>query len=61
MSEALSAVRRSLGPDAFILKSRSVQDGNGVGVEVTAMNGETDEPRFIERETPAVEPLKEVQ
>ena len=43
ISEALSAVRRSLGPDALILQSRSVAAGNGVGIEVTAMNEEADE------------------
>jgi flagellar biosynthesis protein FlhF len=42
MSEALSAVRKSLGPDALILESRSVAAGNGMGVEVTAMNDEAD-------------------
>jgi flagellar biosynthesis protein FlhF len=65
MSEALSAVRRSLGPDALILQSRSVSAGNGLGVEVTAMNEELDEtrgePRFVQHESSAAEPLKEVQ
>jgi flagellar biosynthesis protein FlhF len=42
MTEALSAVRKSLGPDALILQSRSVASGAGAGVEVTAMNDETD-------------------
>jgi len=64
MSEALSAVRKSLGPDAWILKSRNVAAGNGVGVEVTAMNEEADEVGGAAR---AIEPtaasgsLKDVQ
>ncbi len=65
ISEALSAVRKSLGPDALILQSRSVPAGNGLGVEVTAMNEESDEtrgaPRAVERESAAAAPLKEVQ
>lgn len=42
MTEALRAVRQSLGPDALILKSRSV---DGAGVEVIAMNEEAEEIR----------------
>lgn len=38
MTEALSAVRRSLGPDALILRSRTVPAGDGARVEITAMN-----------------------
>ncbi|MGH8732892.1 MAG: hypothetical protein ACREVB_04340, partial [Burkholderiales bacterium] len=48
----------------FILESRSVAAGDGMGVEVTAMNGEADEiraaPRAIEP-TADAGPLKEVQ
>jgi flagellar biosynthesis protein FlhF len=67
MSEALSAVRKSLGPDAFILESRSVASGNGDGVEVTAMNEEADEVGGAARAERAIEPtaasgpLKDVQ
>jgi len=71
MSEALSAVRKSLGPDALILESRSVQAGGGMGVEVTAMNDEADVGRgaAVNRESGESEnrresdagPLKEVQ
>jgi flagellar biosynthesis protein FlhF len=64
MSEALSAVRKSLGPDALILESRSVGSANGTGIEVTAMNDEADQtgvaPRVVEQTTDAG-PLKEVQ
>lgn len=37
MGEALRAVKTSLGPDALILQTRSVPDGNGPVVEVTAI------------------------
>ncbi len=43
MTEALRAVRNSLGPDALILQSRSVAGEHGAGVEVIAMNEEAEE------------------
>jgi len=46
MTEALRAVRESLGPDALILQSRSLSDDQGV--EVIAMHEETAERRPIE-------------
>jgi flagellar biosynthesis protein FlhF len=65
MTEALSAVRKSLGPDALILESRSVASGSGIGVEVTAMNEEADEIRrgapIAKPEIPASGSLKDVQ
>jgi flagellar biosynthesis protein FlhF len=50
MTEALRAVRNSLGPDALILQSRSVAGEHGAGVEVIAMNEESKE---IRRQPPA--------
>ncbi|HEX9443065.1 MAG TPA: hypothetical protein VGA73_03055, partial [Candidatus Binatia bacterium] len=44
MTEALRAVRQSLGPDALILQSRSAGE-NGAGVEVIAMNEDAEESR----------------
>ncbi|HTM08484.1 MAG TPA: hypothetical protein VL754_08855 [Verrucomicrobiae bacterium] len=61
ISEALRAVRESLGPDALILESRSLSDERGV--EVIAMNEETDSLRPSRGPTasPAAGGLEEVR
>jgi flagellar biosynthesis protein FlhF len=62
MSEALRAVRESLGPDALILESRSLSDDRGV--EVIAMHEETEQvrPSASARKAPqAVGDLEEVR
>ncbi|HEY2990915.1 MAG TPA: hypothetical protein VGL11_24600 [Candidatus Binatia bacterium] len=63
MTEALRAVRESLGPDALILQSRSVAGDHG-GVEVTAMNEETEAIRERSerpRQTDSEESLQDVR
>jgi flagellar biosynthesis protein FlhF len=66
MSEALRAVRHSLGPDALILTTRNVAAGDGMAVEVTAL-ADGPEPeaaipeQVSERDRPAAEPIDGVR
>lgn len=51
MTQALRAVRSSLGSDALILDTKNCSTELGGGVEITALSGELDEPGSAERET----------
>lgn len=55
VSEALRAVRHTLGPDALILATRNVASEDGMAVEVTAL---ADGPE-LEESTPEQVPAKE--
>ncbi len=53
MEEALRAVRAALGPDAFILETRTLAENGSVGVEVTAMGEDPPKPRAVSPPGPA--------
>jgi flagellar biosynthesis GTPase FlhF len=57
MPAALRAVRNSLGPDALIIETKSVSEGNRAGIEVTAFGERPDLDEPSERGMPPPQPL----
>jgi flagellar biosynthesis protein FlhF len=66
LSEALRAVRQTLGPDALILETKNVSRNGDIGVEITAfadepeINDVSPQQQTLTKETPA-QPIEEVR